>query len=86
MYRRTADTSCPTGPCPVMAPQRRAGHRGHPGHDPLEDLTSAMGPQPPLESRVEMTSEVFLHLLGQHLTDEELDSLVARRAAARVAV
>lgn len=86
MYRRTADTGCPDGPCPVMARNRRRQTVALQGYDPLEDLTPAMGDQPPQENRIEMLNDVFLDLLHQHLTDEELHSLVARRATARAAV
>jgi hypothetical protein len=85
-YRRTADTGCPDGPCPVMARNDDRGTVALQGYDPQEDLDLAMGLQPPKESRIEMRSEVFLDLLAQHLTEADLEQIAARRAEMRAAV
>lgn len=86
MYRRTADTGCPDGPCPVISHDADRGMTALQGYDPTADLDPSMGPKPPGESRIEITDSVLEDLLAQHLTDEALTRIIARRAALRVAV
>lgn len=84
-YRRTADTGCPDGPCPVMARNDSRGTVALQGYDPQEDLDLAMGLQPPRESRIEMQADVLVGMLADHLTDEEVDRLLELRAERRAA-
>lgn len=86
MYRRTADTGCPDGPCPVISHDANRGMTALQGYDPTTDLDPSMGPKPRGESRIEMRDSVFEELLAQHLTDEALMRITSRRAALRVAV
>jgi hypothetical protein len=88
-YRRTADTSCPDGPCPVMAIDDTRGTTAIQGYDPKHgaaSLDEEMGPQPAGEYRIEMRSTVFEDLLAQHLTDAALDRIQALRASLRADV
>lgn len=88
-YRRTADTGCPDGPCPVMAIDDQRGTTAIQGYDPEDEtraLDTVMGTQPPGELRIEMESAVLESLLAQHLTDDAVDRILALRASMRAAV
>lgn len=85
MYRRTADTGCPDGPCPVMAIDDERGKTSVQGYDPDVDLDAAMGPLPVGEVRIEMDSATHEWLLAQHLTDDAIARILALRGSMRAA-
>lgn len=88
-YRRTADTGCPDGPCPVMATDDERGTTAIQGYDPEDEtraLDEVMGTQPPGELRIEMESATLEWLIAQHFTDDAIQRILALRASMRAAV
>lgn len=89
MYRRTAHTQCPDGPCPVMAIDEQRQKTALQGYDPENgsaSLDDAMGPQPPGEPRIEMDTATHEWLLAQHLTDDAIQRILAMRTSMRATV
>jgi hypothetical protein len=80
MYRQTAHSGCPDGPCPLMAEDSARQKTAIQTYDLAPEADrSELAPTPAGEHLGEVDTETFEFMLAQHLTDEALERIVAMR-------
>ncbi len=86
MYRRTAHSGCPDGPCPQMAFDDARGTVAIQTYDlPTGTDTSRLNPTPAGEHIGAMDQATLAFMLAQHLDDAALGRIEALRADLRAA-
>ncbi len=80
MYRQTAHSGCPDGPCPLIAVDVERGTVAIQTYDLAATADhSALAPPPPGEHLGEMHTGTFEFMLAQHLTDDALERIAHLR-------